>query len=94
MTTSPAEIYRRPRLLTPALFIRLHVLHCSAKELANLLGSDRKRVSKWETIGVIPVRHRDRYRQLAAEKGRVIPEEWFETAPLPEVPLINDHAMP
>lgn len=68
--------------LTPAMFIRVHVLDMSQKSLAAELDVTQPRVSKWEsTPGQIPKKHHDTVKKLAAKK-----KDDFQTAILPESP--------
>jgi hypothetical protein len=81
--------YRKQPRLTPALFIRLHVLHCTAKEVARALHISQQKVSEIETRESVPETKRSKYRRLAEQQGKHIPKGWFDQVPLPDVPDLN-----
>lgn len=69
--------------LTPAMFIRVHVLDMSQKSLAAELDVTQPRVSKWEsTPGQIPKKHHDTVKKLAAKKKRRLPDSYFTRVPI------------
>lgn len=74
---------RKKNQLTPALFIRLHVLNLSQKEVAWYLGVSQRCISLYESTGQIPEAHKPKYRTLAMRRGRRIPDEWFNVVPVP-----------
>lgn len=71
-------------MLTPARYIREHILDMPQTDLARELGISQARLSKIESkkIGVIPEHHRAKVRELAQAKGVEIPDADFEKLPL------------
>lgn len=70
-------------MLTPARYLREHVLEMSQTELARALKISQPGVAKIEAKnGKFPERHRDTIRELAKAKGKTIPDIDFEKVPL------------
>lgn len=71
--------------LTPAKFIREHVLDMSQKELAVELNVSQPRISKLESFrtgGKVPKKHRSKFKELAEKVGKKIPDSWFSKVPI------------
>lgn len=75
------------RRITPALFIRQHVLAMTNGEFAAALNVNKAVVSRYEITGIIPVHHHAVIRKLAAARKVKIRPEWFQAVPwAPGVP--------
>lgn len=68
--------------LTPARYIRMVVLDMSQKDLAQAMEVSQPMVAKIERSTAVSDHHRDKYRTIAAMKGREIDEAWFTKVPL------------
>ena len=73
--------FRPVAQITPAQFIRQHVLRMSLTELARRLNRALGVVARYETF---PEVHRDAIVKMAREKGAHIVAAWFERVPLDE----------
>ena len=69
------------RPITPALFIRQHVLRMTVGEFAKALDVDKSQASRYDERGQIPGHHRDTVRRLARARGVSLPAVWFEQVP-------------
>lgn len=75
------------RRITPALFIRQHILGMTSVEFAKALGVSVVSVSRYDASGEIPDYHLDTVHKLAKKRGIVIKPSWFQAVPfLPGVP--------
>lgn len=74
-------------MLTPASYLREHVLDMSQTELAARLGCSQPNISIWERktnkpkSGIVPPQWREKFKEVAAELGKTIPDEDFESLP-------------
>lgn len=68
--------------ITPAQFIRQHVLRMTVTDFAEALRVAPSIVSRYESAaGVIPDKHHGRVHQLAKKKGVQIRPRWFSEVP-------------
>lgn len=68
--------------ITPAQFIRQHVLRMSVGEFAVALGVDQSAVSRYESVtGKIPKHHHFTVQKLAKKRRTVIAKGWFDAVP-------------
>lgn len=75
------------RRITPALFIRQHILGMSTRELADALGVSQSRISMYDLTGTLPARHHKKIHRLAAERKVKVKASWFQKVPwAPGVP--------
>jgi len=69
------------RRITPALFIRQHLLAMTTTEFADALGVTKTCVSRYDQHGSIPEAHHRTVRKLAAARKVTIKAGWFEKVP-------------
>ena len=75
------------RRITPALFIRQHILGMTTREFAAALKVSAVSVSRYDLSGEIPDVHRKTVHKLAKERGVKVKASWFQAVPfLPGVP--------
>ena len=75
------------RRITPALFIRQHILGMGTTEFAEALGVTMGMVSRYDLTGAIPEKHHGKVKKLAAARKVRIRSEWFRAVPwAPGVP--------
>lgn len=76
-----------PRPITPAQYIRQHVLRMSMTEFAKALGIAQPTASEYERVGRFPEAHHRAIMLLARKRGKRILMDWFKAVPwAPGVP--------
>ncbi len=80
--------------ITPAQFLRIHVLGGSQTKLAGKLGISQERISVIESgHGIYDERCRVIIRALAKAKGRKLLESWFDHVPLKREAMVTKSAL-
>lgn len=67
--------------ITPPQFIRQHLLRMTVTDFAAALKVATSIVSRYESAGRIPDKHRSRVMKLGKSKGVRIRASWFEAVP-------------
>lgn len=71
-----------PTGITPALYLRRHILRVSQADVAAALGITQPMVSKLERMDSVPVSYRDGFNALAKHVGVKIKRAWFTQVPM------------
>ena len=69
------------RHITPALFIRQHLLRMTTVKFADLLGVSKAVISRYEISGVIPPHHHKAILREASKRNVKIKPSWFQAVP-------------
>lgn len=81
-------------MITPAEFIRRHILEMTQSELATALKMSQANVCYFEARGKVPEIHRGKMRRLAEAKGRRIEDPWFDELPVVDCSAKVPEVMP
>lgn len=67
--------------ISPAMFIRVHILRMSNREFSEALKVCASAVTGYERLGQIPEHHYDTITKLAKDRRVVLKRGWFKAVP-------------